>query len=127
MQESKRNTDNQNNHQNATKLKDIIVAAIEDAKGNDTSVIDVSPLTQITDYMVIVSGTSNRHIQTIAESAYKAAAEQGYERIGMEGLGQSEWVVIDFADVVLHVMSPAAREHYNIEGLWDIQAESEES
>jgi len=127
LQESKRNTDNQNNHQNATKLKDIIVAAIEDAKGNDTSVIDVSPLTQITDYMVIVSGTSNRHIQTIAESAYKAAAEQGYERIGMEGLGQSEWVVIDFADVVLHVMSPAAREHYNIEGLWDIQAESEES
>ena len=127
MQESKRNTANQSSQQDATKLKDIIVAAIEDAKGNDIKVIEVAHLTQVTDFMIIASGTSNRHIQTIAETAYKTAAEHGFERIGMEGLGQSEWVVIDFADVVLHVMSPAAREHYNIEGLWDIQSESVKS
>lgn len=127
MQESKISSASQSNQQDATKLKDIIVAAIQDAKGNDVTVIDVSHLTQVTDYMILASGTSNRHIQTIAETAYKTAAEQGFERIGMEGLGQSEWVVIDFADVVLHVMSPAAREHYNIEGLWDIQSESEDS
>jgi len=127
LQESKRNTKNQNTQQESTKLKDIIVAAIEDAKGNDITVIDVSHLTQITDYMIIASGTSNRHIQTIAETSYKTAKEHGFERIGMEGLGQSEWVVIDFADVVLHVMSPASREHYNIEGLWDIQSETDKS
>ncbi len=127
LQESKRNTVNQGVQKDATNLKEIIVAAIEDAKGNDIKVIEVAHLTQVTDYMVIASGTSNRHIQTIAETSYKSAAEHGFERIGMEGLGQSEWVVIDFADVVLHVMSPAAREHYNIEGLWDIQSETDKS
>jgi len=112
---------------NSSEMKDIIIAALEDAKGNDIKVIEVKHLTQVTDFMIIVSGTSNRHIQTIAETAFLKAAEQGIEKLGIEGLGKSEWVVVDFADVVLHVMSPAAREHYNIEGLWDIsQSPSEE-
>jgi len=106
-------------------LKNIIVSALEDAKGNEISVINVIHLTQMTDYMVIASGTSNRHIQTLAEAAIKKAQENNFEKIGLEGLGQSEWVVVDFSDVVLHVMSPAAREHYNIEGLWDIKTKSE--
>lgn len=105
---------------NSTAIDAVIVQAIEQAKGNDTTVIDVTHLTQVTDFMIITSGTSNRHIQTIAETTIKAAKEHGFEKIGIEGLGQSEWVVVDFADVVLHIMSPAAREHYNIEGLWDI-------
>ncbi|HHL32016.1 MAG TPA: ribosome silencing factor [Oceanospirillales bacterium] len=104
-------------------MKDIIVAGIEDAKGNDITVIEVSHLTQVTDYMIIVTGTSNRHIQTIAETTIKKAQAHNIEKIGIEGLGKSEWVVVDFADVVLHVMSPAARAHYNIEGLWDINPE----
>ncbi len=107
----------------AQKIKNIIIAAIEDAKGNDTIAIEVAHLTQVTDHMIITSGTSNRHIQTIAETVMKSAEEAGFEKIGIEGLGKSEWVVVDFADVVLHVMSPAAREHYNIEGLWDINPE----
>jgi len=110
-------------NQDSALIKDIIVSALEDAKGNDITVIEVTHLTQVTDFMIIVTGTSNRHIQTIAETAFKNAQEQGYEKIGIEGLGKSEWVVVDFADVVLHVMSPAAREHYNIEGLWDIAPE----
>lgn len=109
----------------SSQLKNIIVDALEDAKANDITVIDVKHLTQVTDYMVIASGTSNRHIQTIAESAFKKAQEAGYEKMGTEGLGQSEWVVVDFVDVVLHVMSPPAREHYNLEGLWDIDAQQE--
>ena len=127
MQES--NTKNTNHsakseqHQVAQTIKGIVIAAIEDAKGNDTIAIEVAHLTQVTDHMIITSGTSNRHIQTIAETAMKAAEAAGFEKIGIEGLGKSEWVVVDFADVVLHVMSPAAREHYNIEGLWDINPE----
>ena len=109
--------------QRAKVIKNIIIEAIDDAKGNDTVVIDVAQLTQVTDFMIVTSGTSNRHIQTIAETAFKSVQEHGYEKIGIEGLGQSEWVVVDFADVVLHIMSPAAREHYNIEGLWDINSE----
>ncbi len=107
----------------STEIKDIILKSLEDAKGNDIKCIDVAHLTQVTDYMIIVSGTSNRHIQTLAESAYKKAKEHGFEKLGIEGLGQSEWVVVDFGDAVLHVMSPKAREHYNIEGLWDIAPE----
>lgn len=103
-------------------IKNIVISALEDAKGIDITVIKVSHLTQVTDFMVIVTGTSNRHIQTIAENAFKMTQKQGFEKIGVEGLGKSEWVVVDFSDVVLHVMSPAAREHYNIEGLWDITA-----
>lgn len=121
MQDSKKTMSDQ--FARAQEIKDIVVSAIEDAKGNDITVIDVSHLTQITDFMIVTSGTSNRHIQTIAETAFKTAQEKGYEKIGTEGLGQSEWVVVDFADVVLHIMSPPAREHYNIEGLWDINIE----
>lgn len=111
--------------QDSQAIKNLVTNAIEDAKGNDIIVIDVAHLTQVTDHMIIVSGTSNRHIQTIAETAMKSAEDAGFEKIGIEGLGKSEWVVVDFADVVLHVMSPAAREHYNIEGLWDINPEVE--
>jgi ribosome-associated protein len=125
LQESKKSVVKNQSTKESNKIKDIIVSAIEDAKGNDITVIEVAHLTQVTDFMVIVSGTSNRHIQTIAETAVKQAREQGYEKLGVEGLGESEWVVVDFVDVVLHVMSPPAREHYNIEGLWDLSTESE--
>ncbi len=108
------------NKVNAEGVKNTVISAIEDAKGNNTIVLNVSHLTQVTDYMIITSGTSNRHIQTIAEAAMKNAEAYGADKIGIEGLGKSEWVVVDFSDVVLHVMSPSAREHYNIEGLWDI-------
>ncbi len=129
MQESNTKSTNKSEkseqQQVAQTIKKIVIAAIEDAKGNDTIAIEVGHLTQVTDHMIITSGTSNRHIQTIAETAMKAAESAGFEKIGIEGLGKSEWVVVDFADVVLHVMSPAAREHYNIEGLWDINPESD--
>ena len=105
-------------------IKNIVIEAVEEAKGNEILAIEVSHLTQVTDYMIIVSGTSNRHIQTLAESAIKNCQKHGIEKLGVEGLGNSEWVVVDFADVVLHVMSPAAREHYNIEGLWDISSDT---
>jgi len=111
--------------QTSEAMKDIIIVAIEDAKGNDITAINVAHLTQVTDFMIITSGTSNRHIQTIAETAMKQSVKNGFEKIGIEGLGKSEWVVVDFADVVLHIMSPAAREHYNIEGLWDINSEND--
>jgi ribosome-associated protein len=126
LQESKKSAIKSQSTKESNNIKDIVVKAIEDAKGNDITVIEVAHLTQVTDFMIIVSGTSNRHIQTIAETAVKQAREQGYEKLGIEGLGESEWVVVDFVDVVLHVMSPPAREHYNIEGLWDLSTESEE-
>jgi ribosome-associated protein len=119
------NPTNITNSQSSISEKDQILASIDDAKGLDVKIIEVSHLTSITDHIIIVSGTSNRHLQTIAETAIKDAREKGTDIIGVEGLGQSEWVVVDFGDTVLHVMSPSAREFYNIEGLWDIQPEQE--
>ena len=113
------------NSQNSILEKEQILASIDDAKGLDVKTIEVSHLTSITDYIIIVSGTSSRHLQTIAETAIKDAKDKGNEILGVEGLGQSEWVVVDFGDIVLHVMSPTAREFYNIEGLWDINPEQE--
>ncbi len=113
------------NSQSSISEKEQVLASIEDAKGLDVKTIEVSHLTSITDYIIIVSGTSSRHLQTIAEAAIKDAKEKDNDILGVEGLGQSEWVVVDFGDIVLHVMSPTAREFYNIEGLWDINSEQE--
>lgn len=101
--------------------KNIIVEAIEDAKGVKITELEVSHLTSIADFIIIVSGTSNRHLQTIAESATTKAKSKGLEVLGVEGANNSEWIVADFGDIILHVMSPSAREFYNIEGLWDIE------
>ena len=129
MQETNKMTSSNQTHDNQTQvaiaIKNAIVSALEDAKANNITVLNVVHLTQVTDFMIIASGTSNRHIQTIAETAIKNAQEKGFEKMGVEGLGKSEWVVVDFGDVVLHVMSPAAREHYNIEGLWDIDSQKD--
>jgi ribosome-associated protein len=124
LQKTENKTDTPNS-QNSNSEKQQILASIEDAKGLNVKSIEVTHLTSIADHIIIVSGTSNRHLQTIAETAIKNAKEHGYEILGVEGLGQSEWVVVDFGDIILHVMSPSAREFYNIEGLWDITPEQE--
>lgn len=112
-QEPKKSLDSQD--------KDGIINSLENAKGMDIVALEVSHLTSIADFIIVVSGTSNRHLQTLAETAIADAKNSGTDVIGVEGLGNSEWVVVDFGDIILHVMSPSAREFYNIEGLWDIQ------
>lgn len=98
---------------------DRVTAALEDAKGADIKVLDVRKLTDITDYMVVVTGTSGRHIQTLCERVLEFMLESGWKPIGIEGEESREWVLVDFVDVVVHIMLNATRRHYDLESLWN--------
>jgi ribosome-associated protein len=95
-----------------------VVAALDDLKAVNTVTLDVSALTDVMDYMVITSGTSNRHVKSLASHASAEAKKQGIAPIGMEGEDAGEWVLVDFGDVVVHVMLPATRDFYDLERLW---------
>ena len=102
----------------ATQLRDHIVTALEDGKGLDILALDVSKLTPITDFMVLVSGTSNRHVKALVDQAIEAAKGFGEKVRGVEGRETYEWVLLDLGDVVVHVMQREAREFYELERLW---------
>jgi len=101
-------------------LRQVVVNALEDVKGNEITCIDVTQQTDITDYMIVVSGTSSRHVKALAGNVIVDAKAAGFVPIGVEGLEDAEWVLIDLADVVVHVMLPGARDFYDIERLWSL-------
>ena len=101
-------------------LLDLVERSIEDIKGLELKRIDVKALTTITDYMVICTGTSNRHVKSIADNIIVKAKEAGYRPLGVEGMDSGEWVLVDLGDVVAHVMQVQARAFYQLEKLWDV-------
>lgn len=108
---------------NAQELTDLVVAALDDMKGTDIRVFDVSNLTPITDRMVIVTGRSDRHVKSLAQSVVASAKLAQHVPRGVEGERQGDWVLVDLGDVVVHVMQPQARAFYQIEKLWDVAPE----
>lgn len=100
------------------RLRDHIVAALEDRKGRDILVLDVGSLTDITDFMIIASGTSNRHVRALVDQVVDAALLHRHRPLGVEGRDACEWVLLDLGDVVVHVMQVATREFYDLERLW---------
>ncbi len=103
-----------------TMTKDVL----DDMKAREVRVLDVSAITSITDYMVIASGTSRRHVKSIAERLVERAKAEGYTPIGVEGTEASEWVLVDLQDVVVHVMQPEVRDFYKLEKLWELNDDS---
>ena len=101
-------------------LLDLVVIALEDMKGQDIEVLDVSNMTTITDTMVIASGTSNRHVRSLADNVVMKAKESGRQPLGVEGEQQGDWILVDLNEVLVHVMLPKARDFYNLEKLWKI-------
>lgn len=101
-------------------LTQFVVAALDDMKAINTVTLDVTALTDVMDYMVIASGTSNRHVKSLASNVSVEAKKQGVAPMGMEGEDAGEWVLVDFGDVVVHVMLPATRDYYDLERLWTV-------
>ncbi len=106
---------------NSEKLRDLIVAALEDGKAKDIVKLDVRDMTTMTDYMVVASGTSNRHVRALANAVADKVREAGHRPLGMEGEEGSEWVLLDLQDALVHVMLPRVREFYNLEKLWSLR------
>lgn len=105
---------------NSEQLRDMVVSALEDTKAKDVVILDVRKMTTVTDYMVVASGTSNRHVRALADAVEKASREQGHRPNGVEGAGGGEWILLDLQDVLVHVMLPRVREFYNLEKLWSL-------
>jgi ribosome-associated protein len=101
------------------KLKKFIVNQLEEIKAKDITVIELADDSSIADYMVICSGTSSRHVKSIAIQLIKALKEENMPPIGIEGEDASEWVLVDCGDVVAHVMQPTTRDYYQLEKLWE--------
>lgn len=96
----------------------LVVAALDDGKARDVRVIDVREKTSVTDYMVIASGTSERHVKSLAEQVVEKAKESEVQPLGVEGQAAGEWVLVDLGDTILHVMKPQVREFYQLEKFW---------
>lgn len=109
----------------STGLSKIVVEALKDLKGQSIRCINVERLTSITDYMVIVTGTSSTHLKALAESVSKAVKDAGQEVVGIEGKLASEWVLVDLSGVVLHLMLAPVRALYNLEELWSFEEKPE--
>jgi ribosome-associated protein len=102
-------------------IVDLVVAALEDMKAQNVTVLDVRGLTDVTDVVVIASGTSDRHVKSLAGNVYEKAKAGGFRPIGMEGEQEGEWVLVDLQDAIVHVMLPRVREFYGLEKLWDVR------
>jgi ribosome-associated protein len=107
---------------NSEQLCALIVDALDDIKAKNIVTLDVRNMTSVTDYMVVASGTSNRHVRALVDNVAEKAREAGIRPIGMEGEEGGEWVLLDLQDALLHVMLPTVREFYNLEKLWSLGA-----
>ncbi|ROH93250.1 ribosome silencing factor [Stagnimonas aquatica] len=105
---------------NTNQLTKLAVGALEDVKGVDIQVIDVSGLTSVTDHLVIATGTSSRHVKALADSVIEKALEAGVRPLSSQGLEQGEWALVDLNGVVVHTLQASARAHYQLEKLWDL-------
>ncbi len=99
-------------------LCDFVIETLQDLKGRDLVTLPVADLTDITDYMVIVSGTSNRHVKSLVDRLIEAAKRAGQPPRGVEGRETGEWVLVDLGDVLVHVMQTETRKFYDLERLW---------
>ncbi|MGD2075554.1 MAG: ribosome silencing factor [Gammaproteobacteria bacterium] len=104
----------------AEELKAIALRALADLKGLNVVEFDVRDKTSVTDFMIIASGRSDRHVKSLADAVVMACKKAGVQPLGVEGEREGEWVLVDLGDVVVHVMQPRMREFYALERLWSV-------
>jgi ribosome silencing factor RsfS/YbeB/iojap len=103
-------------------LKSVVLDALADMKALEIKVLDVRGVTDIADFMVIASGTSDRHVRSVAQRVVEKTKQAGFRPHGVEGQQDADWVLIDLSDMIVHVMLPRVREFYGLEKLWDMTA-----
>ena len=104
----------------AKKLRDFVETAVSDMKGQNVVIMDIAKLSSFADYMLVVTGTSSRHVRSIADEVEKRCKEKGVAIRGTEGQSSAEWVLLDLGDVIVHVMQAATRKLYDLESLWKL-------
>ena len=108
-------------------LQDIVISALEEVKAQDIVSIDVKDITDVMDTMVVASGNSNRQVKSLANNVVVEAKAAGYSLLGVEGEDTGEWVLVDFGDVIIHIMLPATRVFYDLEKLWSMRPDDPHS
>lgn len=103
-------------------LKQLAMDALEDLKAEDITVLDVKGKTTVTDWVYVATGSSSRHVKSIANSVVVAAKQAERPPLGVEGETEGEWVLVDLGDVIVHVMQRQVREYYDLESLWSVDA-----
>lgn len=105
-------------------LQRLVLRILEDMKAQDVKTLDVRQLTDVTDVMIIASGTSDRHVRSMADRVRDRVKEEASIRpIGVEGESEGDWILIDLGDIVVHLMRPEIREYYDLERLWSREVE----
>lgn len=105
-------------NQSPHEIKDLIIQVLEDTKGQDIKALSLKGKTTIADYLVIVSGTSDRHLFSMAQKVCEKLSEIGMKGLKIEGSSGSEWLLIDANDVIVHLFKPDTREMYDLETMW---------
>jgi len=103
---------------NTNELLNAVLDDLSDLKAVNITPLDVRHITSITDYMVIASGTSSKHVRSIADNLIHKMKERTIQPFGIEGDTEDEWVLVDLGDIVVHIMHPRTRDYYNLEKLW---------
>ncbi|MCF8007206.1 MAG: ribosome silencing factor [Methylovulum sp.] len=108
-------------------LLTIVLTVLEERKGQFIKTLDVKNKTSFTDYMVVVTGTSNRHLKALCDYISVTVKEHGVMPLGLEGDINSDWVLLDLGDIIVHAMTAQTREFYQLEKLWSVDAAKQTS
>lgn len=111
---------------NALELQQLTVHSLEELKGQDIVVLDVADRTTVTDCMVVVTGTSQRHVKSLANEVVEKSKEAGNRPLGIEGETEGNWILVDLGDVIAHVMTKDSREFYALEKLWGMASSDDQ-
>lgn len=106
---------------NSNTLCELVISSLDDLKANDVCTLPVGDISSVADFMIIASGTSNRHVKSLADNVEYEVKQKGLRAIGVEGVETAEWVLVDFGAVIVHIMLPATRSFYDLESLWTLK------
>lgn len=105
-------------------LKQLVLSTLEEFKAQDLRALDVTGANPLTDIFVIATGSSTRHVKSMADKLVSVAKANGVQPLGVEGQREAQWILVDLNDIIVHLMLPQARAFYNLEKLWEVSRES---